>query len=237
MNFLDNLTNLTNFTTHNLVQNEVIVAEIQVDIKKVSNWGFPCSTKCVEQEQIPTENIPEVLHEYGIRESLKTLLRDINDIFAKTGFPPYPLVLIPWIWILLSWLYIDYGFGLPGTALVAACLISIPPIILIVFMCYMAKKFNEKRNTQINDAIKAFNETTKPMGFYIEMNEDYENYSKAILSKWLDRRYYNRNIFPYKEPKLLVKMIVSKRQKYCRKHGIEFKMPADVSDLVHLESV
>ena len=202
------------------------IAEFDVNIGNVSNWGCPGS-KCIKQEKFDCDDInfvPETLYEYGIYDAIKQLLEDINEIFAKTGFPTYPSIFISWIPLIIGYIYYE-TIGVPKSDVVVfTILISCSPLVALLLLFGIAFLFHTERNNQINDALNIFNGGSTAFGIHVEWNEDYANYSKSRLTRFYGSSNYNPQ-FSYKSPKLLLKMNIPVREKYCRENGLPFQVP------------
>ena len=165
------------------------------------------------------------MEELGIVGALQTLMEDIEFVFAQTGFPTFPLNLLPLVHLFFGWLYFEIQGQeeIKKSLALYLILLTVPPLLYLVILFGLAFIFDTNRNSRVNNCLNLFNETSMPQGIHVHWNESYDNYAHARL-----QRFYGSKYTPpihFGQPALMVKMNIPARQQYCRENRLHFYMP------------
>ena len=173
--------------------------------------------------------LPEILVQERLYEPIKQLLSDIENIYARTGNQIYPLTFLGLLYMIASWCYF-YATKAPevdaGTIVIREWItIFVPAIPLYLFFnLILPMVFRYKRNKEVNEKLDTFNKSYESLAIRLEWNQWYQYYSDVMKNN-TNRRQRILLAKASQNLKLLLKMNIVARQKYCHENGIEFQMP------------
>ena len=93
------------------------------------------------------DSVTEKLEEFGISEALQKLMQDIEMIFGRTGFPTFPLVLLPIVHLFCGWLYMEIQGQEEIKKILAlfVILLVVPPLFYLLVLFGLAFIFHTNR--------------------------------------------------------------------------------------------